>query len=156
MKHLRCNPCRILGGVIGFAMVFVTIPMLFPSGTSADQAQLNRLVATMKVMQAECDDPELAGLLEYTSQRYSVIGRLNVRILHLDYTGAAGMNWPIVPGMTLDGGCWDNLGDRGLIGLLLHEAMHDYPPYFGHDHMKHLVPVSTNRNKYAEFVNELN
>lgn len=152
MKHLRCNPCRILGGVIGFAMVFVTIPMLFPPGTSADQAKLSRLVATMKVMQTECDDSELAGLLEYTSQTYDSIGRLNVKILHLEDLGAAAVNFPFVPGMSVDRWVWETLHDEYLIGLLLHEAMHDYYPYLGHEHMKHLVPVNFNENKYDDFI----
>jgi len=150
MNQLRCNPYRITGAAVGVTIVLAVIPMFFVPGTNTDQAQLSRLVQTMKDMQAQCDDPELVGLLEYTSQTYDTVSRFNVRILPMEWFGAAGMNWPIVPGMTLDRWCWGTLDDRTLIGLMLHEAMHDYYPGFGHGHMDHLVPVNANKNKYNE------
>lgn len=155
MNQLRCNPYRVLSGVLGMVIIFTTFPMLFSPGTDADQRQLSRLVQKMKVMQAECEDVELAELLGYTSQTYNTISRFNVRILSLNCINAAGMNWPVVPGMTLDREIWGNSSDRTLIGLMLHEAMHDYYPCFGHGHMEHLVPVGTN-NKYDELCYELN
>jgi len=155
-NQLRCNPFRVLGGVIGIGLVLVIIPMLFTPGTYADQRKLTRLVQKMTVMQAQCPDTELAELLGYTCHTYDTINRFNVRILSLNCVDAAGINWPIVPGLSLDRWTWDNLPDEFLIGLMLHEAMHDHLPYFGHAHMKHLVPVDTNKNKYEDLVDELN
>jgi len=132
---------RILAGVI-IGLTLLPLGQYFPKpGTQADKVKLDRLVGTMEEMWWDCDDPELRDLLEFTSSRYRYISRWNVRIFDYGELDIAGMNWPHMPGMTLDRWCWEKCDDITLIGLMLHEAMHDHYPYLGHDHMHHLVSV---------------
>lgn len=130
----------IVGVFIG--LILLPLGMYIPNpGTDADCVKLDRLVGTMEEMRWDCDDPELRDLLDYTSRQYRYISRWSVRIVDYGNLGIAGLNWPHMPGLTLDRWFWDECDDNTLIGLMLHEAMHDYYPYFGHDHMRHLVSI---------------
>ncbi len=144
---------RIVAGVI-IGLAFLPLGMYIPSpGTDADCVKLDRLVGTMEEMQRDCKNPELRDLLEFTSQQYRYISRWSVRIVDYGDLDIAGINWPHLPGMTLDRWCWDECDDNTLIGLMLHEAMHDYYPYFGHDHMRHIVSVEGSMNNlWGEFL----
>jgi len=145
---------------IGVWLMMYILPMglYIPNpGTAADKAQLRQLVSLMDDYETQCDDPELRELLSYTSDKYRYISRWNVRIVDFGDLDIAGMNWPHMPGMSLDRWCWENLEDDSLVGLMLHEALHDYWPCFGHDHMMHLVPVrnlNTGQNAWAKFLKE--
>lgn len=142
----------ILGVFIG--MTFLPLGMYIPSpGTDADCVKLDRLIGTMEEMQRACKNPELRDILEFTSQQYRYISRWSVRIVDFGDLDIAGINWPHLPGMTLDRRCWDECDDNTLIGLMLHEATHDYYPYFGHDHMRHIVSVGGDMdNLWEEFL----
>lgn len=144
---------RIIVGVF-IGMALLPLGMYIPSpGTDADSVKLARLVGTMEEMQRTCKKPELRDLLEFTSQQYRYISRWSVRIVDYGDLDIAGLNWPHMPGMSLDRWCWDECDDNILIGLMLHEAMHDYYPYFGHDHMRHIVSVEGDRNNlWGEFL----
>jgi hypothetical protein len=145
---------QIIAGVF-IGLTLLPLGMYIPNpGTDADRVKLDRLVGTMEAIQRDCKNPELRNLLGFTSQQYRYISRWNVRIVDWGDLGIAGMNWPHLPGMTLDRWFWDECDDNILIGLMLHEAMHDYYPYFGHDHMRHIVSVELGNmdNLWGEFL----
>lgn len=144
---------RIITAVL-IGLILLPLGMYIPNpGTEADCVKLDRLVGTMEEMRRICKNPELRDLLEFTSQRYRYISRWSVRIVDYGDLNIAGMNWPHLPGMTLDRWCWDECDDNILIGLMLHEAMHDYYPYFGHDHMRHIVSVGADMdNLWGKFL----
>lgn len=147
---------RIIAGVV-IGLILLPLGMYIPHpGTRADQAKLRGLIDTMEEMQADCDDPELRELFEFTTHHYRYISRWCVRIVDYGELDIAGMNWPHMPGMNLDRWCWEECDDITLIGLILHEAMHDYYPYFGHNHMIHLVSVnSSTDNAFDRFIESL-
>jgi hypothetical protein len=130
-------------------MLLMAFSAFYPptAGTPADQRRLDRLIQKLDHMQRTCLDPELAELMAYTSQKYNYIGWSGISVADLGWASAAGVNNPLVPGMILDRECFE-MPDTLVIGLMLHEAMHDYPPYLYHTHMKHLVPTDGNDNAY--------
>ena len=104
-----------------------------------EQAYLDRCIAHIRAMQVYCNDPDLAGILDYTARRYHKIGAWDVMVFPL--SGAVkpgckvvGSNVPLCPGITLDP-CLllEKPEDTALV--IVHEAMHDYWPCYGHSHI---------------------
>jgi hypothetical protein len=103
-----------------------------------EQRVLDDAVAHVRAMRANCDDPDLAGILDYVLARYTRAGAWDVMFAPCIgvYPDAKtiGVNVPNCPGLTLD--CelltW---APEDVALVLIHEAMHDYYPYYGHDHI---------------------
>ena len=76
----------------------------------------------------KCDNPEKRKAIAYTLKQYNCLGPFDVAVYHV--SGCAGINAPWCPGITIDPEFFNN--PEVLADLLLHEALHDYPPYFGH------------------------
>jgi len=109
-----------------------------PYGGIAEQEWLDNCIAHLRIMRAECDDPELQGILDYTIQRYNRIGPGDVAVVRLwqcPYCAEAiARNDPLVPGITVDIDLLKYSIHDGAI-TVVHEALHDYYPYVGHDHI---------------------
>lgn len=107
-----------------------------------EQQYLDRSIAHLKLMRVFCDDPDLQGVLDYTIQRYNRVGSWDVMFMPLtgpvfDPIGgkAIGCNCPWCPGVTLDTCLLIDFAPEETALVLAHEALHDYWPYFGHDHI---------------------
>jgi hypothetical protein len=106
---------------------------LAPHGGAEEQAWLNGVVLHLEVKRDECDDPEMKEIIDYTIRRYNTIGPLGVRVVQLP-EDVAGMNNPFVMGVNLDEYLLRCSRPVGAL-ILVHEAMHDYWPHFGHSHI---------------------
>jgi hypothetical protein len=139
-----------LKNFVAALVILIAFSALYPlsAGTPRDQRKLDRLIQKLDHMQRVCVDPELAELMAYTSRQYSHIGWSGISVTDLEWASVAGVNNPLFPGMTLDRECFEKMPDTLVIGLILHEAMHDYPPYLYHTHMTHLVPTDGVDNAY--------
>ena len=103
-----------------------------------EQAWLNRAIKHCERMRAVCKDPDLCGILDYTIARYNRIGGFDVAIipcfsLEKDVR-VIGINMPPCPGITIDPEVMDYPIQYGSM-VVVHEAMHDYFPYWGHGHI---------------------
>jgi hypothetical protein len=109
-----------------------------------EQRYLDRSVAHLKRMRAFCDDPDLQSVLDYTIRRYHKVGAWDVMFMPL--TGpvinpggeagkSIGCNCPWCPGVTLDTCLLIDFAPEETAIVLAHEALHDYWPFFGHDHI---------------------
>ena len=82
--------------------------------------------------------PDLQGVLDYTIRRYNHIGAWDVMVLPLSCPEPGckvlGINCPWCPGVTLDPEVLSYPIHEGAL-ILVHEALHDYWPYFGHAHV---------------------
>jgi hypothetical protein len=103
-----------------------------------EQLWLNRAVRHLKVLRLRCTDPDLQGVLDYTIHRYNRIGAWDVMVLPLSCPEPGckvlGINCPWCPGVTLDPEVLSYPIHEGAL-ILVHEALHDYWPYFGHAHV---------------------
>lgn len=124
---------RVLRLVVFIVLVGPYLTALLPGGGSAEQAWLDKVIVRVEEMRDDCDDPEVREILAYTARRYRNIGPFNVQVRSCG-PGMAGLNVPYCPGVTLDPEIAKNV-DPGAV-TLVHEAQHDYFPYFGHSHFK--------------------
>lgn len=122
----------IMAGILGFAV---------NHGGVTEQLWLDRAVNHLVELRQGCKDPELQDVLDYTIERYDRIGPFGVAVGRCNWYmmptrgHVLGLNNPLCPGITLD---IDLLTDYSLhqgAMILVHEALHDYPPYFGHSHV---------------------
>jgi hypothetical protein len=93
-----------------------------------EQMWLDRILAHVRTIK----DPELQPLIAYTLKRYSTIGAFDVMIMPCIKTPTAqyvGANVPYCPGLTIDPQVMD-WGPHDGAKVLLHEAAHDFFPYF--------------------------
>jgi hypothetical protein len=93
-----------------------------------EEAQFAKAQQVLTQQLAECGDLEKRELLEYTLRRYDRLGPFDVAVCPTFI--CAGANVPWCPGITIDVGFMNN--PEILAGIILHEAMHDYLPCFGH------------------------
>ncbi len=133
-------------------------------GGVSEQAWLNQAIIHIIWLRDYCDDPELREVLGYTIQRYHRIGPFDVSVACCDWPGFAegtvlGVNNPLVPGLTLDISTLQLPLHDGTM-VLIHEALHDYPPYLGHSfvdptiakledayaHAKYNLPINQRNN----------
>lgn len=133
MSKLDFIKC-VLAAVLIFLLTPFVCWLLPPSTNSNDNIALCRAIQTLKDVRIhEPISNELSVAIDYTVDRYTSIGRMSVNVRWLpEYV--AGVNAPWCPGMTLNSDVW---GESVFVDaeLLLHEAMHDYPPYLGHAHV---------------------
>jgi hypothetical protein len=100
-----------------------------------EQVYVDLCVHHLKSMRAACPDPELQGILDYTIQRYNHVGPWDIMVMPLQGQGPGGKvigcNCPWCPGISLDP-CNFLYPPEDTALVILHEAMHDYYPCFGH------------------------
>lgn len=102
-----------------------------------EQKKLDTAVAHVREMRAVCNDPDLQSILDYVLTRYTQVSAWDVMFVpcvgvYGDKT--LGINCPHCPGLSLD--CelltW---APEDVALVLIHEAMHDYYPFYGHGHI---------------------
>lgn len=127
----------IIGLIAPSAMGYL-FNFIGPYGGITEQDWLDDCIAHLRILRADCDDPELQGILDYTIQRYHRIGPGDVAVVRLwqcPYnTEAIARNDPLVPGITVDIDLLQYPTHDGAI-TVVHEALHDYFPYIGHAHI---------------------
>lgn len=121
-------PC--VSGLLGYGANF---------GGLAEQIWLDCVVDHLQTLRLDCDDPELDEVLEYTIRRYNRIGPYDVAVSRCDWYPfrghVLGVNNPLVPGVTIDLDTLHRYSIHTGAMILVHEALHDYPPYLGHSHI---------------------
>jgi len=122
----------ILVALIGFmATPFIGGAYYSLSGNHAyEQRCLDHYVDYLQELRT--NDPELKGILDYTIRRYSRIGAWDVAFIPLIASSGfktIGYNCPWTPGLTLDTEVLGYSPREGAM-VLVHEAAHDYYPYF--------------------------
>lgn len=130
---------RFLVTLLKAVLLFTILPYVFlllPAGAGWDQQKLDRITAKIKRLEVACEDPYLKDVLGYTARRYTRVERGGVAIHSIWFVG--GLNVPWCPGITIDSMVWSYCDDV-VLQVIVHEAMHDYPPYFFHSHIKGLV-----------------
>lgn len=135
---LKVRPVRCLMAVMVGSFVLPYLAALLPCGGTAEQIWLDAVIARVEQLRDNCNDPELRHVLDYTARRYRKVGPYGVQIR---YCGpwAAALNVPHCPGVTIDPEVIDYSMNLG-VTVLVHEARHDYFPYFGHTHFEGLIP----------------
>lgn len=132
---LKVNWKRVATVVFVVLLVGPYLAALLPCGGAAEQAWLDSVIARVEEIRDTTDDDELRDLLDYTARRYRKIGPFNVNVRSCGPL-TAGLNVPYCPGVTIDP--WvvnDTIVGVDLgVGVLVHEARHDYFPYWGHYH----------------------
>jgi len=104
-----------------------------PYGGDAEQAKLNTVIAHLERCRDVCEDPEMKKVMNYTIRRYNHIGPFSVAVMQLREDTLA-LNNPFCPGMTIDESVL-RYSVPFAASILVHEALHDYPPFFGHSHI---------------------
>ena len=79
-----------------------------------------------------CEDPEMIVAFEQ-ALKYRRVGLFGVRVMQLP-EAYHGFNWPTCPGITIDEEV-QHIGLKYGALVIVHEAMHDLYPYFGHSHI---------------------
>lgn len=117
--------------IIGFCII-PYFSNLLPGGGKAEQKWVDRVMAHIEMRLRTCDDPEMQAAFKH-ALTYNRVGPFGVRVMQLP-EGYNGFNHPMCPGITIDEDVphWElKFGAM----VLVHEAMHDLPPYFGHSHI---------------------
>jgi hypothetical protein len=107
--------------------------LLAPGGGPYEQQWLDHVIAHLETKRETCEDPKMQEIIDYTIRRYDYIGPFGVRVVQLP-EDTLGYNNPFCRGVTVD----ESLLDFSLAfgaSILVHEAMHDYFPHFGHYHI---------------------
>jgi hypothetical protein len=116
--------------MVGFILTSY-LPVFLPGGGAYEQSWLDQVVAHLKTI----DDPEMQEIIDYTIRRYSHIGPFGVSVRQLPES-QLGLNNPFCRGMTIDESVLRHSIPFGA-SIVLHEAIHDYWPHFGHSHIDH-------------------
>lgn len=129
---LKIRWWRVLRLVVLIVLVGPYLTALLPCGGPAEQVWLDKVIVRIEKMRDDCDDPEVREILAYTARRYRNIGPFNVQVRSCS-CWYDGLNVPYCPGVTIDPRINDiNTG----VFVLVHEAQHDYFPYWGHSHFR--------------------
>ena len=118
--------------LLGFLLLPFALAMT-PSGGEVEQRRLDEILTHLEARMEVCEDDKMREVMEYTLGKYNTIGPFGVRVVQLPES-ILGLNTPFCRGVTIDSGVLlesDTMGAH----ILLHEAMHDYPPWFGHSHI---------------------
>jgi len=113
-------------------LIFPWVCSFAPGGGAEEQRWLDDVIVVLEESRDACDDPEMKEIIDYTIQRYNRIGTFKVKVVQLQES-VIGYN-PLCPGVMLD----ESLTEYDPIygaQVLVHEAMHDYWPFFGHSHI---------------------
>ncbi len=107
--------------------------LFVPGGGQREQLWLNQVIAHLDEKRDTCTDSGMQEMIDYTIRRYNYIGPFGVKVVQLP-DSILGMNNPFCRGITLD----ESLVEGGIpfgASVLVHEAMHDHFPHFGHGHI---------------------
>lgn len=137
MLKIRVKRVLTTSALLLFLLPFVSL--ILPVGdTSLNQAKMDRIIARIEKLEDSCREQKLKRVLNYTAYRYRTISRFGVRVQPL--TIAAGLNIPWCPGCVIDSEVW-SYPDDVVLTVLVHEAHHDYYPWFGHYHFWGTIPA---------------
>jgi hypothetical protein len=129
---------RVVSQVVIYLALGPFYLVCFPCGGEYEQRWLDQAIAHLRDVREVCDDPDLCEVLDYTMARYHKVGRFNVQMqwcVRLAPCQAfLGYNAPWAPGLTLDYRVTEMPIEEGSL-ILVHEALHDYYPCFGHAHV---------------------
>jgi hypothetical protein len=142
---------RWIGGYILAAVLLIfgmtTVPAyiggLYYARTgwhNTEQDWLNHCQWELLRMKERCGpkDQDLKEIIEYVMERYKAIGPWDVMVFpitnHEEGKKVIGRNDPLCPGITIDPWVFGQSYRTGAL-LLIHEALHDYWPCWGHDHV---------------------
>ncbi len=117
-------------------MVFVLLPYglaFIPGGGGVEQRWLDDVLTHLEARLEVCEDTEMREVMEYVLRHYDRVGIFKVRVVQLP-EGVAGLNNPLCPGIVIDSTILLDSVEVGAF-IIVHEAMHDYPPWFGHSHI---------------------
>ncbi len=109
------------------------VALFVPGGGQREQAWLNQVVAHLEQKSKTCTDPGMKEMIDYTVRRYNYVGPFGVKVVQLS-DDILGINIPFCRGVTLD----EELVEGNIpfgASVLVHEAMHDHFPFFGHSHI---------------------
>jgi hypothetical protein len=153
MRKTIRKVAQLVGRCIQGFTLGLCITVLFPyacgllsygvtySGCTAEQEWLDEATLYLRALECRAKDPQVKEVLHYTVTRYNTIGPFDVAISRCNWIlcvppGAyvIGINTPTCPGLTLDAEVLSMPVEVGAL-VLVHEAMHDYYPYFGHSHV---------------------
>jgi len=115
---------------------FLFIPYLMffvPGGGEYEQRWLDKVIEHIEIKRDVCEDPEMKAILDYTARRYDSIGFFGVKVVQLPES-FLGFNAPHCPGIVIDE-CHLRGSVKSAASTIVHEAMHDYPPYYWHFHI---------------------
>ncbi len=136
MKVGRISDIRI-GWCLQVALIGLVLApwltALLPFGGSSEQSKLNTVISHLGRCRDVCEDPEMKKVMDYTIRRYNHIGPFGVAVVQLREDTLA-LNNPFCPGITLDESVL-RYSVPFSASILVHEALHDYPPFFGHSHI---------------------
>lgn len=154
-----------IGTLIGSFLVFFVIPYAAGllayattfSGGVAEQAWLDTTIDHLRTLRSDCADPELREVLDYTIHRYNRIGPFSVAVSCCDWNDwfssdncTLGLNNPLVSGITIDLSVVSQHSIHSGAVILVHEALHDYPPYLGHRHITPITDKLENLHVYRQ------
>lgn len=131
MKKPRFFLCFFLAFVVFMGTPYVGC--LTPGGGEVEQEWLDEMVGYLKVSQANCKDPYILKAIDLTLEKYTEIKPFGVRVMQLP-EGIGGVNNILCPGITVDSSVLLESRYVGML-VLVHETMHDMPPYAGHMHI---------------------
>ncbi len=137
IKALVRGAGRVCIAVIFWLAVLMAIDSIRPLqeiGGEGKQWWLDSCIKHVKLLRFHCTDPDLQDVLDYTIRRYSRIGPYDVAIIPVIDREAIAYNTPWCPGIVLDPEIlfW---GRHEAAMVIVHEALHDYPPCLGHAHV---------------------
>jgi hypothetical protein len=131
MKMPRIGLCFVVA-VISFCLT-PYFSNLLPGGGEDAQWWLDREIAYIERRIEACEDDQVRAAMEYTVKHYRRVGPFGVRVMQLP-DGTHGYNMPTCPGVTIDEEV-PHLGLKYGAFVLVHESMHNFPPYFAHTHI---------------------
>ena len=131
MKKVRWSWCFQVS-LVGFILLPYALAWT-PGGGDVEQRWLDGVLTHLEARLEVCEDEGMREVMEYTIRTYNTIGPFGVKVIQLPEI-ISGVNNPFCRGVTIDSAIL--LGDiRMGAFLLVHEAMHDYPPWLGHSHI---------------------
>ncbi len=119
-------------GLLGF-LLLPFVMALTPGGGKIEQRWLDEVLTHLEARLEGCEDEEIREAMEYTLHKYNTIGPFGVKVMQLPES-IYGLNFPLCPGIIIDSGVLLEGIELGAF-VVVHEAMHDYPPWFGHSHI---------------------
>jgi hypothetical protein len=145
--------CLLLAVFLALVIPYIGALVIPCSRTAEDKAWLAKVIVRVEQLRDDCDDPELRDVLAYTARRYRRLGAFDVSIRECG-EGVLGMNAPHCPGVTINSRVVDDFPiDMGVI-VLVHEAYHDFFPFYGHSQYVGLIPsvAGTDRTKLEKLL----
>lgn len=106
---------------------------LLPGGGEEAQRWLDSEIAYIERRIPDCDNTRMREVFQFTVDNYRRVGPFGVRVMQLP-NYIHGYNTPFCPGITIDEEV-PYMSRKYGAKVLIHEAMHDFPPYFGHFHI---------------------